>query len=569
MGRIYMQASRVVAWLGVRHTTDTGRPDNDEIAIHFLQELVDRKILKELRSLITLGESSAPPLSKLESLSVLCSKSYWERLWVIQELVLAKTVLVQCGFLIFDLNHFSFIDRLLLRDMDYNARMTIMRSLPVKIVKLRKERRQREEEQELRAQSARGKPEEKSSSAAIYLWTPGQPYDSPSGEGCSSLVEIMQETSVAKCADRRDKVFGLLNLCFRCCRDAIRPDYSKSLAHICESILEHHITWHSNQRPDHKSPVHITRILLEGLGLRMTKIVGEPSSKRPEDTICLTEATNLKLHNVNGTFQQVMWVYHPLDTQPYASNMPFIPERLHSRLGTVLDAAKNGSLKPRFVFGEPLEGEEIYFKPNSEFQVVFRRSNAHAILDNGGTMVTKLSVGSSKGTSLISTASSRPIDGSSTSRYQGTYSGASYRESRKGFKFPIHSTFMSRGFEQREWEEFVTSRARSLAAQRLCVFITDEGKVGYATSKCKVGDLVCQMQNGADKVAIVETSHFSNTFVGKGVLLHHSVELGRRYKIELLMKSTTQSMDRFDEIGKRTLQMRLDLAHLLYLSGYF
>ncbi len=77
------------------------------------------------------------------------------------------------------------------------------------------------------------------------------------------------------------------------------------------------------------------------------------------------------------------------------------------------------------------------------------------------------------------------------------------------------------------------------------------------------------MQNGADKVAIVETSHFSNTFVGKGALLHHSVESGRRYKIELLTKSTTQSMDRSDGIGKRTLQMRLDLAHLLYLSGYF
>jgi hypothetical protein len=116
------------------------------------------------------------------------------------------------------------------------------------------------------------------------------------------------------------------------------------------------------------------------------------------------------------------------------------------------------------------------------------------------------------------------------------------------------------------WEGFVRSRANDLAAQKLGIFITDKGKIGYATHRCNIGDLVCETRIGHTKVAIVRASNSVQTVIGKGLLLHHGLEFSRLHKLSILQSG---NCNQFGEEENRKLQMHLDLAHLLYLHGYF
>ncbi|KAF8851888.1 hypothetical protein BDZ45DRAFT_730601 [Acephala macrosclerotiorum] len=67
--------------------------------------------------------------------------------------------------------------------------------------------------------------------------------------------------------------------------------------------------------------------------------------------------------------------------------------------------------------------------------------------------------------------------------------------------------------------------------------VTDEGQVGYASDRCSIGDLICGILDGTNKVAISERSLDVYKVVGKGILLYHSMELpGRATKIEMLKR---------------------------------
>jgi len=92
MGDIYSQAARVVAWIG---------EDDSEArkGCAFLSELTSCSI-----------ERYCPPggdcqcwqdRGKWATLSGLCTRSYWFRLWIIQEVLLASDLLIQCGPLSF------------------------------------------------------------------------------------------------------------------------------------------------------------------------------------------------------------------------------------------------------------------------------------------------------------------------------------------------------------------------------------------------------------------------------------------------------------------------------------
>jgi hypothetical protein len=92
MGDIYSQAARVVAWIGEDdHEARKGRA--------FLSELASCSV-----------ERYCPPndsclrwqhRGKWAALSSLCTRSYWSRLWIIQEVLLAFDLVIQCGQLSF------------------------------------------------------------------------------------------------------------------------------------------------------------------------------------------------------------------------------------------------------------------------------------------------------------------------------------------------------------------------------------------------------------------------------------------------------------------------------------
>src|ERR1700679_2423142 len=117
MGRIYQRADRVVAWIGQEpQVFDAGGRLSDATkAIEFVKLLYGdsrgtryhlsggawrpncqvsggRRIWGDER-LITIHHPGWGALLKL------CHRSYWSRLWVIQELVLAPQIQIQCGHL--------------------------------------------------------------------------------------------------------------------------------------------------------------------------------------------------------------------------------------------------------------------------------------------------------------------------------------------------------------------------------------------------------------------------------------------------------------------------------------
>jgi Heterokaryon incompatibility protein (HET) len=679
MGSIFSQSARVVAWIGREEVAGARGVEDATIAIDFLQELYGSSST-EMTSAISKGKERAlaPQIFQLEALLALCQRHYWKRLWIIQELVLAPIVQVQCGYRVFNLDCFCSIELSLLQPMDYASRRKIMTSLPTKLTKLRYER-QGQRERNLIADQ---RPD---SFLDLYAEMPDsrwwssvqhQQYETLSDDGCSPLLHIMQETSEAKCMDLRDKAFGLLNLSLRCCRRAIQPDYTKSLEEICGYILEHHMTYHSKQ-PQHPSslskyerdsPAVFTEMLLDGLGLRVTKATRASFPKRA--SISLHKATASKLFPVAPNYQSIVWLFYPNRHRSNSTEhrIPIVPGRYHTSVETVLDANSRGGLKPRFIQGEPMEGEQLYFDQNSEFETMTCHSKAYVLSSLNRTTQTisrplPLQEGSSSshgksslppstqiqatqeergfmnhvklsailaqlqrffdsriedslnhrmhtlipedesrhlharsytpGANDLSPSQAGPCEGvesmqlaEAPQKFPGSSlnrgllidqarTPISFHHWNNNFESGVQSTsnnFLSfnKGLSTRlAWEDFVRSRANQLAAQKLGIFITDKGKIGYATHRCNIGDLVCETRIGHTKVAIVRASGSVQTVIGKGLLLHHGLEFSRLHKSSVLGTRKVGYCNQFGEEENRKLQMRLDLAHLLYLHGYF
>lgn len=59
------------------------------------------------------------------------------------------------------------------------------------------------------------------------------------------LLSLMQTYRDAKCADIRDKLFGLHSIALSCCRKSVPIDYTRSTYNLCGMILAHHFYHHS------------------------------------------------------------------------------------------------------------------------------------------------------------------------------------------------------------------------------------------------------------------------------------------------------------------------------------
>jgi hypothetical protein len=223
---------------------DTKWPGNDvKLAVDFLHELradhpakhSSRRQRAKYEKDIELDSRLA---SKTNALLALCHRSYWTRLWIIQELALGVRGTVQCGPISFDLVLFQklcgygLMWEAFCRRVDDNAAAKMFTSPTMKLVRL------------------------------VDSLSPSTP-----------LLEVMAGNPEAECGDVRDKAFGLLSLCSECCRIAIRPDYSQSLKEICEYILEHHIKRHT--RTGESCRDIVTKDLFDAIGIRLWEI--EPS----------------------------------------------------------------------------------------------------------------------------------------------------------------------------------------------------------------------------------------------------------------------------------------------------
>lgn len=116
MGQIYSRATRVIAWLGVEapHShaaaglvnkiTDLGIRERRHIR---QEDTVDRERYRSLILHRAFDEVLAKlhrPSKVMEGLAELLNRSYWERVWIIQEVSKASVVVVRCGQLVMDLH---------------------------------------------------------------------------------------------------------------------------------------------------------------------------------------------------------------------------------------------------------------------------------------------------------------------------------------------------------------------------------------------------------------------------------------------------------------------------------
>lgn len=235
MSKIYEQATRVICWIGLDEGVEFPSVHNNTETTEFIPSIAIRTLQAISRSgrrpdqkLPTTGlPYSLLPLSPSRSLEALCRlfyRPYWKRLWIIQELTLAKEIMVQCGEYNFEwkdlarcCDNLEQISEhwLTIRDKKiYRLVCKIKDSIPCRLHRQRKERQNH-------------------------------------GEQAHPLLELLFTYSEAQCEDIRDKVFGLHSLAHNCCKKEIPVDYGISILEICSSILNHHFS-------EHQSPIFYT-----------------------------------------------------------------------------------------------------------------------------------------------------------------------------------------------------------------------------------------------------------------------------------------------------------------------
>lgn len=98
MGSIYAGAEEVVAWLGPEY-------ENSNLAMDWM---IDRSSLS-FTSFGKSGKESGPASKDTAALLKLFSRPYWKRVWVVQEILLARNVIIMCGAKFLDWSSISLI----------------------------------------------------------------------------------------------------------------------------------------------------------------------------------------------------------------------------------------------------------------------------------------------------------------------------------------------------------------------------------------------------------------------------------------------------------------------------
>jgi hypothetical protein len=514
MGKIYSLAARVVAWIGREESQGTSVPGKSaKDVVEFLKDLNTALVAGTLSSDGSLTSQGRKVLViedtffKVKALSDLSGRSYWSRLWIIQELALSSKAVVQCGSITFDLNLFHSKINLHLNSIlwdgsrdttEYRATWKALLK-PTKITDLRNQRAPKQE---------------------------GRDKSHSTGE-FSSLLSIMHDTLKSQCEDMRDKVFGVLSLSKHCCREAVPPDYTKTLTEICEDILAHQLAEH----PNAKLPSNPTHTLLQALQLSF-QLIDELEGPLPPMRLSLKETRREELVAKEVTLGgQILWLVYPPKVKPKSSStissLPLIKDLGLGDLISVLEPATNDEIWSINRPDPHLEGGHFYFRADSEYPSISLRSKSCVIVPNGSTKL------------LIN-----PFPAGKTK-----FSNITSKFSTKNKQLQLHADNL-----WEKWERIVAERAEFLSARQVGIFITDTGIVGYATRGCKTGDLICADFGDlpeAGWVAIIGAEGPRHRVVGKGAILGAPDSILKR------------------ESEARRVEAHLDIATLLYLNGYF
>jgi hypothetical protein len=210
MGKIYSQATTVRVWLGMP----------DELSRNAFQFLGNSRMLRGLKSGII-------EVDGWEAVASLCRRKYWERLWIVQEVVLAAQIDIHCGSEALPWERFS--------DAFFALEEKIQVFTNVRIP--------------FRAGAIIASVVD-SAAMKIFRQRRAHTESGPDTEP-TSLLSLLWIHKNAKCMRIQDKIFGMLSFAPECCRLCVPVDYKCSAYTLCRRLLEHDIRFHcSDENPN-------------------------------------------------------------------------------------------------------------------------------------------------------------------------------------------------------------------------------------------------------------------------------------------------------------------------------
>lgn len=229
MGQIFSRASRVLAWLGLDDP-------NTYVALEALKRVAKapkylvprpRQGLRSRRLWNTKGMNRVERIQielqseEKEAIEELCSREYWQRLWIVQEINLPKDVLICCGYHQLEWTTFAQGLKDIVRDQT---------TFPISPVD--------------------GSQRSKWNTKASYTLCIDRSIfrrKGPRPQFKEPLGSLCRKYGSSLCEDVKDKIFGLQAMASPCCQEATVVDYGAPWLSIWQSVIVHHFLKHPNR----------------------------------------------------------------------------------------------------------------------------------------------------------------------------------------------------------------------------------------------------------------------------------------------------------------------------------
>ncbi|PMD40876.1 HET-domain-containing protein [Hyaloscypha variabilis F] len=190
MRHIYERAQRAVIWLGVQS-------DDSQLAFKFMKLISsDRRRRARKSEKLEGTKQYTGTKQELKAVKLLCQRPYWERLWIVQEVVVSQDAELLCGMDHMPWDDFSRFQKCLEDgDIELNGDDSIRKTLAFNLDRYR---------------------------AYNHI-------------DYSNIIELLEAFSSSLCYEVRDKIYGLIGLA----RDAAKfpIDYSRSLYDIFVDVM--------------------------------------------------------------------------------------------------------------------------------------------------------------------------------------------------------------------------------------------------------------------------------------------------------------------------------------------